>query len=161
MGVCRRDDLPLRRRERLHLTVQRVRSQMKETVDPVSRESLTAADQAAIHRRVVPRTLVEIGIVSTTWRSVILPIKPRKLARILVGDTNVREILSTRVRVVSSLVFATMAFGFGVLVSSAKGWGDWGIGIGAIILLFGSIYGFVLGTCVLWCLSRRKGPGRH
>ena len=65
------------------LTVQRICSQMEEAMDPISRESLTAADQAAIHRRVVRQALVELGILSTNWRSVTLPVKPKKLARIL------------------------------------------------------------------------------
>ncbi len=69
-------------RERFHLTVERIRSQMQETMDPTSRESLTAADQAAIHRRVVRQALVELGILSTIWRSITLPIKLRKCARI-------------------------------------------------------------------------------
>ncbi len=69
-------------RKRFHLTVERIRSQMQETMDPTSREFLTAADQAAIHRRVVRQALVELGILSTTWRSITLPIKPTKLARI-------------------------------------------------------------------------------
>lgn len=69
-------------RERFHLTVQRFRSQIQEAMDPTSRESLTAADQAAIHRRVVRQALVELGILSTKWRSITLPIKPKKLARI-------------------------------------------------------------------------------
>ena len=70
-------------RERFLLTIQRIRSQMQEAMDPISRKSLTAADQAAIHRRVVRRALVEFSILSTTWRSIPLPIKPKKLASIL------------------------------------------------------------------------------
>ena len=69
-------------RERFLLTVERIRSQMEETMDPSSRESLTAADRAAIHRRVVRQALVELGILSINWRSISLPIKPRKCARI-------------------------------------------------------------------------------
>jgi hypothetical protein len=69
-------------RERIHLTVQRIRSQIEAAMDRASQESLTAADQAAIHRRVVRRALIELGILSTNWRSITLPIKPKKLARI-------------------------------------------------------------------------------
>jgi hypothetical protein len=69
-------------RERFHLTVQSIRSQMEEAMDPLARESLTAADQAAVHRRVVRQALIELGILSTHWRSITLPIRPRKLARI-------------------------------------------------------------------------------
>jgi transposase len=69
-------------RERFHLTLQRIRSQMEEVMDPLARESLTAADHAAIHRRVVRQALIELGILSTHWRSITLPIKPRKYARI-------------------------------------------------------------------------------
>jgi hypothetical protein len=69
-------------RERFRLTVERIRSQMQGAMDPTSRESLTAADQAATHRRVVRQALLEQGILSTKWRSITLPIKPRKYARI-------------------------------------------------------------------------------
>jgi hypothetical protein len=69
-------------RERFLLTVQRLRNQIHEAMDLASQESLTAADQAAIHRRVVRQALVELGILSITWRSISLPIKPRKCARI-------------------------------------------------------------------------------
>jgi hypothetical protein len=65
------------------LTVERVRSQMEETMDPLSQESLTAADKAANERRVIRQALVELGILSTEWRSISLPIKPRKRARIM------------------------------------------------------------------------------
>ena len=69
-------------RERFLLTVRRLRSQIHEAMDLASQESLTAADHAAIHRRVVRQALVELGILSITWRSISLPIKPRKCARI-------------------------------------------------------------------------------
>jgi hypothetical protein len=70
-------------RQRIHLTVQRIRSQIEAGFDRASRDALTAADQAAIHRRVVRQALVELGILSTKWRSIPLPIKPKKLAKIL------------------------------------------------------------------------------
>ena len=41
-------------RERIHLTIERIRSRMTQAMDPLSRRSLTAADEAAIHRRVCP-----------------------------------------------------------------------------------------------------------
>jgi len=69
-------------RKRFLLTVHRIRSQMEETMDSRSRESLTAADEAALERRVVRQALVERGILSTKWRSITLPIKPKKCARI-------------------------------------------------------------------------------
>jgi hypothetical protein len=70
-------------REQIHLTVERIRSQMNQTMDPLWRRSLNAADEAAIHRRVVRRALVDLGILSVTWRSITLPLKPRKWARIM------------------------------------------------------------------------------
>jgi hypothetical protein len=69
-------------RQRIRLTVERIRSEIHQSMDPVSRSSLTAADQAAIHRRVVRQALVELGILSTIWRSITLPLKPKKWARI-------------------------------------------------------------------------------
>jgi len=70
-------------RERVHLTVEQSRSQMDHTLDPLSRRSVTAADKAAIHRRVVRRALVELGILSVTRRLITLPLKPKKRARII------------------------------------------------------------------------------
>ena len=70
-------------RERIYLTVEQIRSQMDHTMDPLSRRSLTAADKAAIHRRVVRRALVELGILSVTRRLITLPLKPKKWARII------------------------------------------------------------------------------
>jgi len=70
-------------RQRIHLTVGCIRSQMKESMDAASKEALTAADEAAIHRRVVRQALVELGILSATWRFFTLPLKPKKLAKIL------------------------------------------------------------------------------
>jgi hypothetical protein len=70
-------------RERIHLTVERLRRQMNDTMDPLPRRSLTAADEAAIHRRVVRQALVALGILSVTWRSITLPLKPKKRARIM------------------------------------------------------------------------------
>ena len=67
-------------RERIHLTIERIRSRMTQAMDPLSRRSLTAADEAAIHRRVVRQALVELGILSVTWRSITLPLKPKKRA---------------------------------------------------------------------------------
>ncbi len=81
LRLIRRGAVDPSEREGFHLTVARIRSQIEEALDPISRESLTAAELAAIHRRVVRRALGELGILSTTWRSIPLPIKPKKLAR--------------------------------------------------------------------------------
>jgi len=43
----------------------------------------TATLLAAEHRRAVRQALVELGILTTRWRSIPLPIKPRKSAKIL------------------------------------------------------------------------------
>ena len=67
-----------------------------------------------------------------------------------------RGLLPRAVRLVSLYVFVVMAFGFGILVSSVGRWGDWGVGIGAVILLFGSVYGVTLFTYVGWRACRVK-----
>jgi hypothetical protein len=70
-------------REHAYLTVERLRSPMNQAVDPLSRASLTAADEAAIHRRAVRQALVELGILSATWRFITLPLKPKNGTRII------------------------------------------------------------------------------
>ena len=69
-------------RKRFLLTVEDIRSQIKDKMDSESQEKQTAATKAAIERRVVSRALEEFGILSMKWRSIPLPIKPRKYARI-------------------------------------------------------------------------------
>jgi hypothetical protein len=70
-------------RTTFHDTVQRIRKELQEALDAEStKEEPTAAEQAAQHRRVVRQALVELGILSTQWRSIPLPIKRKKLARI-------------------------------------------------------------------------------
>jgi len=68
-------------RERFLLTVKHIRGQIEEAMD--HEIDLTEADKAANERRVIRRALVELGILSTEWRSISLPIKPRKRARIM------------------------------------------------------------------------------
>ena len=65
------------------LTIQRQRHQMQEVMYPEQEEKLTAAQRAAVERRVVRQALVEQGILSVAWRSITLPIKPRKYAKIM------------------------------------------------------------------------------
>jgi len=69
-------------RENFLLTLDTFRSPMKEAMNPESQDPLTQAELAAIERRVVRQALVELGILSTNWRSLTLPMKPRKCARI-------------------------------------------------------------------------------
>ena len=69
-------------RKRFLLTVEDIRSQIQDKMDPESQEKQTAATKAAIERRVVSRALEELGILSMKWRSIPLPIKPRKCAKI-------------------------------------------------------------------------------
>ena len=69
-------------RKRFLLTVEAIRSQIQDEMDPESQEKQTAATKAAIERRVVRRALEEFGILSTKWRFITLPIKPRKCAKI-------------------------------------------------------------------------------
>ncbi|NLX99870.1 MAG: hypothetical protein GXY83_27550 [Rhodopirellula sp.] len=69
-------------RERLHLTIERIQTQMENSIDPASRESFTAADEASVHRRVVRQARGELGVLSTTWRLITLPIQPTTLAKI-------------------------------------------------------------------------------
>ena len=69
-------------RKRFLLTVEAGRSQIQEKMDPESQGKQTAATKAAIERRVVRRALEKSGMVSTKWRSITLPIRPRKCAKI-------------------------------------------------------------------------------
>jgi hypothetical protein len=70
------------------------------------------------------------------------------------SQASVREFLSKPVRIVSLYVFALMAFGLGVLVSSARRWEELGVAIGSIIVLFGSVYGVALFSYVGWRMWR-------
>lgn len=70
-------------RECMHLTIARIPGQKSHTMALLSRRSLTVADEAAIHRRVVRRALVELGMLSVTRRLITLPLKPTKRARII------------------------------------------------------------------------------
>ena len=70
--------------ERAHfqLVLERALHEQQEKRSYDSQELFTAAAQAAEHRRAVRQALVELGILTTVWRSITLPIKPRKSARI-------------------------------------------------------------------------------
>ena len=69
-------------RHQFHLAVERTHheQQQKRELDP--KEPLTAAALAAEYRRAVRQALVELGILTTRWRSITLPIKPRRSAKI-------------------------------------------------------------------------------
>jgi transposase InsO family protein len=77
-----RAEIDYTEREQFHLAVERALHEQhnKRPCDP--EEQPTAAQQAAEHRRAVRQALVELGILSTQWRSITLPIKPRKSAKI-------------------------------------------------------------------------------
>ena len=70
-------------RQSFHLTVERIRDEIQEAIVPNSKEELTAALQAAVNRRVVRQALEELGILSSKWRCITLPLKPKKCARIM------------------------------------------------------------------------------
>lgn len=70
-------------RKNIHLTIQRIRSPIHASLESASTEPSTAARRAAIYRRVVRQALLELGILSTTWRLITLPLKPKKWAKIL------------------------------------------------------------------------------
>jgi hypothetical protein len=63
--------------------VERAAYEQQQKRESIPQEhSLTAAALAAEHRRAVRQALVELGILTTRWRSITLPIKPRKPAKI-------------------------------------------------------------------------------
>jgi len=70
-------------RDGFHLTVERIRVQIEESIGRKTKEESTAALQAAVHRRIVRQALEEFGILSAKWRFITLPIKPKKCARIM------------------------------------------------------------------------------
>ena len=69
-------------RARFHLAVERAQEEQRQKRSCGSEVQPTAAEQAAEHRRAVRQALVELGILTTVWRSITLPIKPRKVAKI-------------------------------------------------------------------------------
>ena len=64
------------------LTAENLAAQIHQDMDSTSQVPLTATDTAAQHRRVIRRALVEHGYLSTKWRFITLPLKPKKSARI-------------------------------------------------------------------------------
>ena len=69
-------------RDGFRLTAENLAAQIHEDMESTSQVPLTAADTAAQHRRVIRRALVEHGYLSTKWRFITLPLKPKKSARI-------------------------------------------------------------------------------
>lgn len=69
-------------RAQFHLAVERAQDEQREKRSCGPEKQPTAAEQAAEHRRAVRQALVELGILTTVWRSITLPIKPRKVAKI-------------------------------------------------------------------------------
>ena len=65
-----------------HLAVERALHEQQQKRPCDSEVPLPAAAQAAEHRRAVRQALVELGILTTEWRSISLPIKSRKSAKI-------------------------------------------------------------------------------
>ncbi|MDY0169992.1 MAG: hypothetical protein RBS80_25840, partial [Thermoguttaceae bacterium] len=69
-------------RDGFRLTAENLAVQIHQDTESTSQVPLTAADTAAQHRRVIRRALVEHGYLSTKWRFITLPLKPKKSARI-------------------------------------------------------------------------------
>jgi hypothetical protein len=69
-------------RSRFQSTVDRIRRRRQYALDMKQEETPTEAEQATENRRVVRQALVELGLLSITWRFITLPIKPKKLAKI-------------------------------------------------------------------------------
>jgi transposase InsO family protein len=69
-------------RRKFHSAIDRIRNELTENNQVTLSEPPTDAELAKLHRSVVRRALAELGILSTRWRSITLPIKPKKLARI-------------------------------------------------------------------------------
>jgi transposase InsO family protein len=63
----------------LECASRRIHESRSSTTDQQS----AAAQQATEHRSAVRQALIELGILTVTWRSIPLPIKPRKSAKIL------------------------------------------------------------------------------
>ena len=69
-----------------------------------------------------------------------------------------KEFLPKPVRVVTLCVSVAMAFGLGIFVAHAEPWGGFSLVIAAAFLLFGSVYGFVLYTYIVYCLWKNRKP---
>jgi hypothetical protein len=70
-------------RSQLKLALQRATHRIHESRTSTTDQQSAAAQQAAEHRSAVRQALIELGILTVTWRSIPLPIKPRKWAKIL------------------------------------------------------------------------------
>jgi hypothetical protein len=77
-----RGEIDYTQRVEFHLAVERALHQQQENRPDDSEVAPTAAGQAAEHRRAVRQALVELGIPTTEWRSITLPIKSHKSAKI-------------------------------------------------------------------------------
>lgn len=81
--ICQsRAEIDYTERARFHLAVERALHEQQEKRPCNSHVPPTAAEQAAEHRGAVRQALVELGIPTTVWRSITLPIKSRKSAKI-------------------------------------------------------------------------------
>ena len=69
-------------RRRFQTTVERIRTRCQHAQAMNQQETPTDAERATENRRVVRQALVELGLLSITWRFITLPIKPKKLAKI-------------------------------------------------------------------------------
>ena len=75
-----RDRVSQVERSAFYLTLREQESLMQQEADL---EKNSSAQEAKMKRDVIRRTLVERGILSVTWRSITLPIKPRKCAKFM------------------------------------------------------------------------------
>lgn len=70
-------------REMFSLTLNRQESLMQEEIKLHPEAENNSAWKAALQRDAISQALVESGNLTITWRSIALPIKPRKCARIM------------------------------------------------------------------------------
>jgi hypothetical protein len=76
-----RAEIDYTERARFRLAVEQSQEEQREKRSCGPEEQPTAVE----HRRAVRQALVELGILATVWRSITLPIQPRKVAKILWG----------------------------------------------------------------------------
>ena len=77
-----RGEIGYTERVEFHLAVERALHEQQQKRPSDSEVPLSAAEQAAEYRRAVRQALVELGILTTEWRSITLPIKSRTSAKI-------------------------------------------------------------------------------
>jgi hypothetical protein len=69
------------------------------------------------------------------------------------------EFLPRCVRILSLCVFLAGMFAMGVVVASVGRWGQYGVGIGALVVLFSSLYATALYGYVAWRFFKKRHAG--